>query len=80
MSSRAHRNAVLGAEIKNLTDFDAAMRFEDSRFATRAGIAGYGESQIRESRWRKISFLIDVNEMGIGLIGADDCRAHAMDR
>ena len=40
--SRAHGDAVFGAEIKNLTDFDAAMRFEDSRLAARTWVAGHG--------------------------------------
>ena len=56
------------------------MRFEPAVLAARAGIAGDRESQIGEHRRRKVALLIDVDEVGVGFVGAGDRAAHTVHR
>ncbi len=57
--------------INTWPDLDALRGFEHAVFSWR-GIAGLGISQIRELLYLKIAIPVDVDEMRIGLIPADD--------
>src|SRR6266481_6772777 len=76
----AHRLAVFFPKVENLTDFDAAIGFESSLIAPWTRIAVNRQSQIRKSGWRKISLLVDFNEVCISLVGAGHSTAHSLHR
>ena len=78
--SRAHRLTVLGAEVKHLTDFDAAVRFQLALIAARARIARDGKSQIGKRRGREVALLINLDKVGVGFVGAGHRATHSLHR
>src|SRR5579884_560158 len=68
---RAHILAVLGAQLEDVPDLDAA-RLPQMAVAARAPIPGYGRADVAPLRHRKIVAGRDVDAMRVGLVGPDD--------
>src|SRR5207237_2346898 len=78
--ARAHRRAVLRAEVEDLSDLDAAVAGEHALLAARAAVAGARLAQVGERRIGEVARLVDADDVRVVAVGTRHHAARAAQR
>ena len=76
---RAERLRVLGAELEDMPDLDAALDAE-TPCAPRAAVAGPDDDQVVVGRDPRVAGQVQVAHMGVGAVGPADALGGALQR